>query len=85
MLKDGDIVYSKGVGTANFEYDIPITENTIFHIASVSKQFTAFAIAMLSRNGELSLNDDIRKYFPEIHDFGYVITISNLLYHTSSG
>ncbi len=83
VLKDGDIVYSKGVGTANFEYEIPITENTIFHIASVSKQFTAFAIAMLSRNGELSLNDDIRKYIPEIHDFGYVITISNLLNHTS--
>jgi CubicO group peptidase (beta-lactamase class C family) len=56
---------------------------TVFHIASVSKQFTAFAVHLLAQDGKLSLDDDIRKYLPELNDFGKTITIRHLLYHTS--
>jgi CubicO group peptidase (beta-lactamase class C family) len=76
-------VFSKGYGYANLEDEVRNTPATIFHIASVSKQFTAFAIAMLADQGKLSLNDDIRKYLPELHDFGTVITIDHLAHHTS--
>ena len=54
VVKDGEIVYKHGYGVANLEYDIPITTTTVFDIASVSKQFAAFAIATLSREGKLS-------------------------------
>ncbi|HSE98357.1 MAG TPA: serine hydrolase domain-containing protein, partial [Blastocatellia bacterium] len=61
VVKDGQVVYKKGYGSANLEYDIPITPSTIFHVASVSKQFTAFAAALLASQGKLSLDEDIRK------------------------
>ncbi len=83
IVKDGEIIYKQGYGTANLEYDIPITTTTIFDIASVSKQFAAFAIATLSHEGKLSLDDDIRTYLPDVPDFGNTITIRHLLHHTS--
>ena len=83
VVKDGEIVYKHGYGAANLEYDIPITTTTIFDIASVSKQFAAFAIATLSHEGQLSLDDDIRIHLPDIPDFGNTITIRHLLHHTS--
>ena len=83
VVKDGEIVYKHGYGVANLEYDIPITTMTIFDIASVSKQFAAFAIATLSREGKLSLDDDIRGHLPDVPDFGDIITIRHLLHHTS--
>lgn len=83
VVKDGEIVYKHGYGAANLEYDIPITTATIFDIASVSKQFAAFAIATLSDEGKLSLDDDIRTYLPDVPDFGDTITVRHLLHHTS--
>lgn len=83
VARDGKIIYSKGFGHANLEYDIPNTSQTIFHVASVSKQFTAFSIAMLVDQGKISLDDDIRIYLPEIYDFGTPITIQHLIHHTS--
>ena len=83
ITKDGEIIYKRGYGAANLEYDIPITTTTIFDIASVSKQFAAFAIATLSHEGKLSLDDDIRTYLPDVPDFGSTITIQHLLHHTS--
>ena len=83
IVKDGEIIYKQGYGTANLEYDIPITTTTIFDIASVSKQFAGFAIATLSHDGKLSLDDDIRTYLPDMPDFGNTITIRHLLHHTS--
>jgi CubicO group peptidase (beta-lactamase class C family) len=70
VVKDGKIIFKKGYGSANLEYDIPITPSTVFHIASVSKQFTTFAVLLLERDGKLSLDDDVRKYIPEVPDFG---------------
>lgn len=83
VLKNGEIVYSKNVGLANLEYDIPIETNTVFHAASLSKQFTAFTILVLESQGKLSLQDDIRDYLPEVPDFGKKITLLNLANHTS--
>ncbi len=83
VIKDGKVIYKKGYGYAQLEYDIPISPSTIFHVASVSKQFTAFAIALLAGQGKLSLDDDIHIYLPEVPDFGKRITIRHLIHHTS--
>ena len=83
IIKDGAIVYKKAYGIANLEYDIPITPSSVFHIASVSKQFTVFSILLLEKQGKLSLDDDIRKYIPEVPDFGKKITLQHLASHTS--
>ena len=83
VTREGEIIYKRGYGLANLEYDIPITPTTIFDIASVSKQFAAFAIATLAHDGKLSLDDNIRTYLPDVPDFGYTITIGHLLHHTS--
>ena len=83
VTKDSEIIYKRGYGTANLEYDIPITTTTIFDIASVSKQFAAFAIATLAHHEKLALDDDIRTYLPDVPDFGSRITIRHLLHHTS--
>jgi CubicO group peptidase (beta-lactamase class C family) len=81
--KGSEILFSKGYGLAEPEYNIANTPKTVFHIASVSKQFTAFSIAMLVDQGKISLDDDIRKHLPELHDFGQKITIRHLIHHTS--
>ena len=83
ILKDGNIIYEKGYGISNLEYNIEISPSSIFHVASISKQFAAAAIIRLSQEGKLSLNDDIRKYLPEVPDFGHTITFNHLLHHTS--
>lgn len=77
------VIFSKGYGLANLEMGVPITTGTVFDIASVSKQFTAYAIARLIEEGKLSENDDIREFFPELKDFAHTITIAHLVYHTS--
>lgn len=83
IVQDGNIIYKKGYGIANLEYDIPIETSSVFHIASVSKQFTVFSILLLEQQGKLSLEDDIRKYIPEAPDFGKTITLRHLASHTS--
>jgi len=83
VIKDGELIYKQGYGLANLEYDIPITPSTIFHIASMSKQFTAMAVALLVDAAKLSFDDDIRQYLPEIPDYGETITIRHLIHHTS--
>ncbi len=83
VVKDGEIVLKKGYGSANLEYDIPVRSNTVFHIASVSKQFTVFSILLLEKQGKLTLDDDIRNYIPEVPDFGKTITLRHLASHTS--
>ncbi|MGD1947989.1 MAG: serine hydrolase domain-containing protein [Croceivirga sp.] len=83
IVKNGDLIFSKGYGSANLEYGIPITTKTVFHVASVSKQFTAFAIYLLKDQGLINLNDDVRKYLPKLPDYGNIIRIRHLLAHTS--
>lgn len=83
VIKDGQIVYKRGYGMADLDHDIPIKPDTVFHVASVSKQFTAMAILLLAKQGKLSLDDEVRKYIPELRDFGHKLTIRHLLHHTS--
>lgn len=82
--KDGRTLYTHGYGLANLEYGVPNTDSTVFESGSVAKQFTASALVLLEHDGKLSLDDDIRKYLPEVPSFGgQRITIRNLLTHTS--
>jgi CubicO group peptidase (beta-lactamase class C family) len=83
VTQDGQIVFAKGYGLANLEYDVPNTPSTVYHMASVSKQFTAFAVTLLAQQGKLSLDDDVRTHLPELPDFGRTITLRHLLHHTS--
>lgn len=83
IVKDGKIIFKKGYGMADLDHDIPITPQTIFNIASVSKQFTAFAIYLLENEGKISFEDDVRKYIPELPDYGTIIKTKHLLAHTS--
>ena len=83
VSRDGQTVFERGYGMANLETMTPIRPASIFHVASIAKQFTATAILLLERDGKLSLDDDIRRYLPEIPDYGHTITIRHLLTHTS--
>ena len=83
VIKDGKLTFKKGYGLANLEYNIPITPETKFHVASVSKQFTAFSIYLLKKAGKLELEDDVRKYIPELPKYSNGIKIKHLLAHTS--
>ncbi len=83
VVQNGKIVFKKGYGSAQLEYTIPVTPSTVFHIASVSKQFTVFSILLLEAEGKLSFDDDIRKHIPEVPDFGKTITLRHLASHTS--
>jgi len=83
VYRNGRVIYSKGYGLANLEEDVPITPQSVFDIGSTSKQFTSASILLLEKQGKLSINDDIRKYIPELPDYGAKITILNLLNHTS--
>jgi CubicO group peptidase (beta-lactamase class C family) len=83
VMKDGRIIYKRGYGMADLDHDVTITPATVFHVASVSKQFTAAAVLLLEQDGKLSIDDDVRKYVPELPDFGLRITLRHLLHHTS--
>ena len=82
VVRDGKTVLEKGYGTAHLEHDVPITPATVFYAGSVSKQFTAAAIAHAVRAGKLSFDDDVRKWIPELPDLGR-LTVRNLVHHTS--
>ena len=84
VIRDGKLIYARGYGLANLEYNLPLTPKSVLNIASVSKQFTAASILLLAQRGALSLDDDIRKYVPEIPAYNAEpITIRHLLNHTS--
>ncbi|MBT8489033.1 MAG: serine hydrolase [Gemmatimonadetes bacterium] len=83
VLLNGALVHRAGYGIANMDYGIPITPETVFDIASISKQFGAMAALLLEEEGRLDLDADVRSYVPEIPDFGRVITPRHLIHHTS--
>jgi CubicO group peptidase (beta-lactamase class C family) len=83
VMKNGKIIYERGYGMADLDHNVPITPTTVFHVASMSKQFTDASIVMLAQEGKLSLDDPVRKYVPELPDFGTPITIRELVHHTS--
>ena len=82
---DGRSVLERAYGMADLERDVANKPDTIFEAGSVSKQFTAAAVLLLARDGKLSLDDPVRKYIPELTDYGAdrTITIRHMLTHTS--
>ena len=83
IIQNGALIYARGYGSANLDYQIPLSPDSRFYIASIAKQFTAACIALLSIEGKLSLDDDIRLYFPDLPGYGSTITIRHLIHHTS--
>lgn len=83
VVVNDKLVYAKAFGLASLEYLTPNTFGTQYNIASVSKQFTAFGITLMHVRGQLSVDDDIRKYLPELPEFDHTVTIRHLLHHTS--
>ena len=83
VLQSGRFVYERGYGMANLDYDIPNSPRLVYYVGSDSKQFTAASIALLVLDGKIRLEDDIRKYIPEMPDYGTPITINHLIHHTS--
>lgn len=83
IIKDGILIYAKGYGLANMEYDIPNSPTSVFRIASTSKQFTAACIVLLAEQGKLSLDTTLDTYFSDFPEYASKITITHLLNHTS--
>ena len=81
VFRNGQMAYSHGYGMANLELGVPISPEHVFYVGSVSKQFTAMSIALLVQDGKISLDDDVRKYVPDVPDLGKRITIRHLVHH----
>ncbi|HEX5887311.1 MAG TPA: serine hydrolase domain-containing protein [Pyrinomonadaceae bacterium] len=80
---NGEVVFEKAFGLADLEHNVPNTTQTIFESGSVAKQFTAAAFVLLQQDGKLSIDDPVRKYIPELPDYGSPLTIRHLLNHTA--
>lgn len=83
ISRKGELTFAKGYGVADLNSGAPITPDTRFYLASLSKQFTAMSVVLLAQDGRLSLDDSIRKWVPEVPSFGKPITLRELLHHTS--
>jgi CubicO group peptidase (beta-lactamase class C family) len=83
VFRDGRVALARGYGMANLELGVSLSPASVLDIGSTAKQFTAFSILLLERDGKLSLDDDIRRFVPEIPSYGPKIAIRNLLNHTS--
>ena len=83
ISRNGQLIFSRAWGMADLERNVPLSTNSILEAGSVSKQFTAAAILLLEQQGKLSLNDDVRKYIPELPDYGTPIRLHQMLHHTS--
>lgn len=83
IVKNGKLIYHNSNGLMNLEYNIPFNDSTTFGIASITKQFTSACIAILEKQGKLSVEDDVRKVIPELIFSGDTIRIKHLLSHTS--
>ena len=83
ITKEGKDIYKKGFGMANLELDVQMTPEMIFRLGSITKQFTAVSVLLLKEQGKLSVKDDIRKHLQDYPTNGELITIENLLTHTS--
>jgi CubicO group peptidase (beta-lactamase class C family) len=83
VLVGGKLVYKNGFGLANLEYDIPIRPSSVFHVASMAKQFTAMAALLLEQSGGISLDDPISRYLPDCPKYAEAVSIRHLIHHTS--
>lgn len=83
IFRNGKLIYQKQNGLANLEYNVPLSEKTVFNLASITKQFTSACIGILQNKNKLNVEDDVRKYLPELKFYGDTIRIKHLLNHTS--
>jgi CubicO group peptidase (beta-lactamase class C family) len=83
VISHGEFVHSAGYGMANLELGVALTPDSIFRMASVSKQFTAAAVLLMAEDGLIDLDEDIRTYLPELVDYGTNVTIRSMLGHVS--
>ena len=83
VSQHGKPVANRAYGLADLERDVPISANTVFDAGSVTKQFVAAAVLLLVEDGKLTLAEDIRKYIPQLPDYGHKITLDHLMNHTS--
>src|SRR5678815_761455 len=83
IARDGQVVFARGYGMANLEHSVAVTPETVFHIASISKNILAAVVLQLVDEGKLRLDDDITKYVPEAPTLGHHVTVWQLLNHTS--
>ena len=83
ISRNGQVVFSKAWGMADMEHDVPLTTSSLTEAGSISKQFTAACILLLEQQGKLSLEDDVRKYIPELPDYGTAIRLRQMMQHTS--
>lgn len=81
VIHNGAYIHKAGYGMANLEYNVPISSQTVFRTGSVSKQFTAMAIAILAERGELDLDADVHRYLPDLMDYGHEVTIRQMVHH----
>jgi len=81
VIHNGEYIHRSGYGLANLEHNIPITAQSVFRTGSVSKQFTAMAIAILAERGELDLDADVHEYLPDLVDYGVDVTIRQMVHH----
>ena len=83
VIKNGEFVHKAGYGMASLELDVVLDADSVFRIASVSKQFTATAVLLMADDGLIDLDEDIRTYLPELVDYGTAVSIRSMLGHVS--
>ncbi|MCY4399066.1 MAG: serine hydrolase [Gemmatimonadetes bacterium] len=83
VIRDGELIHSRGYGEAQVEHGVPVTPRTIFHVASVSKEFTAMAVTLLAADGALSLDDPVQQHLDFVPDFEHPVTVRQMIHHTS--
>lgn len=83
VAEHGTVALRAGYGMADLERGVPVNADTVFESGSVAKQFTAMAILLLAQQGKISLDDPVRKYLPELPDYGASLTIRQVLSHVS--
>src|SRR6202789_1046191 len=83
VIRNGNFIYRKAYGMGSLELGVPLSPQSVFYMGSVSKQFTAASVVLAAEQGFLSLDDDVRKYVPEIPSYGKTITLREMLHHTS--
>ena len=83
IISHGELVYAKGYGKANLEYNIPLSDSSAFYIGSMAKQFTTAALLILESRGKIDLNKPVNQYLSEFPQYEHEITINHLIHHTS--
>jgi CubicO group peptidase (beta-lactamase class C family) len=83
VIRNDRFVYKKSFGCASLELRVPLTPQSVFYVGSVSKQFTAASLVLAAEQDYLSLDDDVRKYLPELPHYGHHVTLRQMLHQTS--